>query len=69
MGPMMDQHMIADCNINIQQFYILVIYNLFFYENSVIFFCKNNVSIYLFIPSNFDSLKLGEILYIFLLSY
>ena len=59
--------MIADFNIDMQQFYI--IYNLCFYENSVILFCKNNVSIQLFILSNFDSLKLGEIQYIFLLSY
>ena len=38
------------------------LYILLFKENSVILFCKNNVSIYLIILSDFDNLKLDKIL-------
>ena len=60
---MMAQHMLADYNrvifINIK--FILIIqklYNLFFDENSVIVFYKNNLSTYLVILRDFNDLKL-----------
>ena len=60
---MMAQHMLADNNraifINIKFILIMQkLYNLFFDENSVIVFYKNNLSTYLVILSDFNDLKL-----------
>ena len=59
---MMAQHMLADYNraifINIKFIVIMQkLYNLFFYENSVIVFYKNNFSMYLVILSDFNDLN------------
>ena len=59
----MAQHKLADYNrvifINIKFILIMQkLYNLFFYENSVIVFYKNNLSTYLVILSDFNDLKL-----------
>ena len=66
-GPMMAEHILADCNrvIFLSMRVILIMqksYNLFFHEHFIILFYKNNISIYLVIVSDINNLKLGEFL-------
>ena len=71
-GPMLAQHMLADCKrnlfLNIKFILNMKNYIIYFLMKTLNFFYNNNFSIYLIILNDFDNLKLDKILEYFVLS-